>query len=81
MDVFAAPTGRALKAGRVMVHEDAVTGLELAHRRAGLLDDADRFVAEHERRLALEIPGHDVARADAACDRADEKVVGADLRP
>src|ERR1019366_8204194 len=79
--VFAAPARRALKAGRMMVHENAVAGFEAAHRRAGLLDDADRFVAEHERRLALEVPGHDVARANAARARADQNVAVADLGP
>src|ERR1700735_1221151 len=81
LHVFTAPARRALEAGRMMMHEDAVADFKIAHRLAGLLDDADWFVAKHERRLALHVPGHDIARTDAARVRADQDVTVADLGP
>ena len=50
------------------------------HGRADLLDDSDRLVAQHQRRLAPDIPGHDIAGADAACGRAHEHLGWADRR-
>jgi hypothetical protein len=65
----------------MMMHENAVAAFEFAHGGAGLLDDTDRFVAEHERRLALDVPGHYVARADAARAGANQDVAVADRGP
>ena len=65
------------KAGRMMMHENAVARLEAAHRRACLLDHTYRLVAEHQRRLAPDVPGHDIAGADAAGAWRGPNIVGA----
>ena len=74
--VLTAPARRALEAGRMMVDEDALAAAKAAHRCADLLDHADRLMAEHQRRLAPDVPGHDVARADAAGAGAHQNFVG-----
>lgn len=63
------------------MHEDAVAWMEVAHRASCFGDDADRLMAEHERGLAADVPGHYIAGADAACCNADQQVVRARLRP
>src|SRR5579872_1143503 len=60
----------------MMVNEDALAAAKAAHRPAHLLDHADRLMAEHQRRLAPDVPGHDIARADAAGAGADQNFVG-----
>ena len=80
LHVLAAPARRALEARRVMMDEDALAAAKPAHRRADLLDHADRLVAQHQRRLAPDVPGHDVARADAAGAGAHQDFVGAGRR-
>src|ERR1019366_3636282 len=52
--------------GRMMMDEDPVAGPKFTHARADFLDHADRLMAKHERRLAPDVPRHDVAGADAA---------------
>src|SRR6267154_1039306 len=59
--VFTTPACRALKAWRMMMYENAIAALESLHCGAGLLDDSDWLVPKHQRRLALDIPGHDIA--------------------
>jgi hypothetical protein len=65
----------------MMMHENALAAFESLHRGAGLLDGADRLVPEHQWRLALDIPGHDIARADPARTRANQHIAGTNLRP
>ena len=78
LHVLSLAAGATEKARRVMVHEDAVIDgkLRLATR---FHDDACRLVSEHERRLASDIPPHDVAAADAACHGANEELAVANL--
>jgi len=63
------------------MHEDAVARMEVAHRASGFGDDADRLMAEHEWGLAADVPGHDIAGADATCCNANQQVVRARLGP
>ena len=79
LHVLGAPAGRALKTGRMMMHENALSGAEPAHRRARLFDHSDRLMTQHQRRLAANIPGRDLAGADAACGCPHQDIVGSDV--
>jgi hypothetical protein len=81
LDVFAAPARRTIEARSVMMHEDAVARMEVAHRASRFGDNANRLMAEHEWSLAADVPGHNIAGADAACCNADQQVVRARLGP
>ena len=61
-----------------MVHEDAVADRKL-DVTAGLGNDAGRFVPQHERRFAPDVPAHDVAAANPARHRAHENLTIAKL--
>ncbi len=62
-----------------MMHEHAIAAAKITHRGARLLDHADRLMSQDQRRLAPDVPGHNVARADSAGARAHQDIVGADL--
>ena len=62
-----------------MMHENALSGAEPAHRRAHLFDHSDRLMTQHQRRLAANIPGHNIAGADATCGCPHQDIVGSDV--
>jgi hypothetical protein len=79
LNVFA-PTARGtIETRRVVMNKNAIARFETAHGIADFFDHSDRFMTQHERRFALDVPGHDVAGADAAGARANQDVVGANL--
>ena len=63
----------------MMMHEDPIAGLERMRRGTRLLDDTDRFMAEHCAGLAPDVPWHDVAGADSARAGAHQDIARADF--
>jgi hypothetical protein len=63
----------------MMMHEYPVTRPKIAHGSAGCCDDADRFMAEDQRRFTADIPRHDVARTDPAGASLDQEIVRTNL--
>ncbi len=76
--VLAALTAPADHAGGMVVEEDAVAGGEGRDTRADAFDHAGRLVAEHDGRLASDVPREGVARADAADAHLHEGLAGTD---
>ena len=64
-----------------MVDKDAVARTEIAHSAPSFRNYTYRLVAEHEWGLAADVPGHDIAGADATCCNANQQVVRARLGP
>jgi hypothetical protein len=60
----------------MVMDEDPIAAAEIAHGRAGFFDHTHRFMAEDQGRLAPDVPGHDVARANAARAGANEHISG-----
>src|SRR6185312_12835059 len=86
LHVVAARAVDARHAGCVMVREHAVSEHEGSafgiawHGIADRRNDTGGFVSEDERRLAPDVPGHEVARAYAARRRAHEQIAATQLR-
>jgi len=64
----------------MMMDEDPVARMKVAHRASGLGDYSNRLMTEHERSLAPDVPGHDVARTDPARRDTDQQVIWPRLR-
>jgi len=80
--VITAQAKRAAVARHVMGDADAVAHAEAGHPLAYFRNDARHLMAQHARRAFDPVPLHDVASADAARARLDEKLArsGAGLR-
>jgi hypothetical protein len=74
-EVLAFASG-ALKTRSVVMDEDAVAGLEGRYPFSHCRNDAGRFVPQNQRRFTPNVPGHDVAAANAAGARAYEQFAG-----
>ena len=73
-----AATAEMTRAARgVVMHEHAVAFARPHDAGTDRLDDADRFVAQHARHLAPDVPRQRVAAADAAGAYAHDRFAGA----
>ena len=63
-----------------MVDENPLSGPKPAHRRTGFFDHPYRLMAQYQRRLAPDVPRHDIAGADAAGFDPHQQIVRSDLR-
>src|SRR5258708_7946508 len=61
-----------------MMRENAIAGPKVVDLRTHLFDYTHRLMTQHEGRFALDIPGHDVARADTAGTRPHQNIGGPD---
>ncbi len=62
------------------MHEHAIAGAEVRDSSADRGDLSRGLVAEHERRLSLHVPAHDVTGADAASAGPNQNLTRPDAR-